>query len=239
MPTTSLSMGSAPTSASHKARISIWARKPPAWRPPPATAAAITTWFRSTICRNTKSGPPRSRPSMVAFPAPNCPSSPGRGPTFSTGAYSNTCATIVSTHGATLRRSTAFRSPPEKQNDFGGTFGGPILHNKLFFFFSYEGLRFRVPFTRTEIVPSTSLRASAIPAVAPMLKAYPLPTKGDLPGVPPRRPSRPSPIPPLWMRRACGWIMPRHRNSPCLPVATMGRRADLSTARMASIPARH
>jgi hypothetical protein len=36
--------------------------------------------------------------------------------------------------------------PAEKQNDFGGTFGGPILHNKLFFFFSYERLRFgRMP----------------------------------------------------------------------------------------------
>jgi hypothetical protein len=74
--------------------------------------------------------------------------------------------------------------PKEKQNDFGGTLGGPILRNKLFFFLSYEGLRLRVPFTRTEIVPSTSLRASAIPAVAPMLKAYPLPTKDDVPGVP-------------------------------------------------------
>ena len=74
--------------------------------------------------------------------------------------------------------------PGEKQNDFGGTLGGPILRNKLFFFFSYEGLRLRVPFTRTEIVPSTSLRASAIPAVAPMLKAYPLPSKDDIAGLP-------------------------------------------------------
>jgi outer membrane receptor protein involved in Fe transport len=74
--------------------------------------------------------------------------------------------------------------PAEKQNDFGGTLGGPLLHNKLFFFFSYEGLRLRVPFTRTELVPSTSLRASAIPAVAPLLNAYPLPNKNDVAGVP-------------------------------------------------------
>lgn len=74
--------------------------------------------------------------------------------------------------------------PAEKQNDFGGSLGGPILRNKLFFFFSYEGLRLRVPFTRTEIVPSTFLRASAIPAVQPLLNAYPLPTQGDVPGVP-------------------------------------------------------
>jgi hypothetical protein len=74
--------------------------------------------------------------------------------------------------------------PAEKQNDFGGTFGGPILRNKLFFFFSYEDLRLRVPFTRTEIVPSASLRASAIPAVAPLLNAYPIPTTDNVPGVP-------------------------------------------------------
>ena len=81
-------------------------------------------------------------------------------------------------------RVNSLPKPAEKQNDFGGTLGGPILRDKLFFFFSYEGLRLRVPFTRTEIVPSTSLRASAIPAVAPLLNAYPLPTKDDVPGVP-------------------------------------------------------
>jgi hypothetical protein len=32
---------------------------------------------------------------------------------------------------------------PEKQNEFGGTLGGPILHDKLFFFGSYDGYRFR------------------------------------------------------------------------------------------------
>jgi hypothetical protein len=30
---------------------------------------------------------------------------------------------------------------PLKQNQFGGNFGGPVLHDKLFFFFSYEGFR--------------------------------------------------------------------------------------------------
>ena len=37
--------------------------------------------------------------------------------------------------------------PPLRQNDFGGTFGGPIVKNKTFFFFSYEGLRLRLPQT--------------------------------------------------------------------------------------------
>ena len=73
--------------------------------------------------------------------------------------------------------------PAEKQNDFGATFGGPLLRNKLFFFFSYEGLRLRVPFTRTEYVPGLDVRTAAIPAVAPLLNAYPLPTGPNYPGL--------------------------------------------------------
>jgi hypothetical protein len=69
--------------------------------------------------------------------------------------------------------------PAEKQNDFGGVFSGPLLHNKLFFLFSYEGLRLRVPFTRTDIVPTMAQRTSAIPAVQPLFNAYPLPTRED------------------------------------------------------------
>jgi len=45
------------------------------------------------------------------------------------------------------------QSPPlpkaeERQNDFGGTLGGPIWKDKTFFFFSYEGLRLRLPMTQ-------------------------------------------------------------------------------------------
>jgi hypothetical protein len=44
----------------------------------------------------------------------------------------------------------------EKQNDFGGVVGGPIIKNKTFFFFSYEGLRVRQPQTvYTELVLHT------------------------------------------------------------------------------------
>ena len=35
--------------------------------------------------------------------------------------------------------------PPVRQNDFGGTLGGPIWKNHTFFFFSYESLRLRLP----------------------------------------------------------------------------------------------
>jgi len=44
----------------------------------------------------------------------------------------------------------------ERQNDFGGTFSGPILKNNTFFFFSYEGLRLRLPLTALTYVPDAS-----------------------------------------------------------------------------------
>src|SRR6267378_7982813 len=64
---------------------------------------------------------------------------------------------------------------PERQNDFGGVFGGPILRDKTFFFFSYEGLRLRQPQAMVIQVPSLAWRASAIPAAAAILNAYPKP----------------------------------------------------------------
>ena len=63
----------------------------------------------------------------------------------------------------------------EKQNDFGGVVGGPILRDKLFFFFSYEGLRLRVPETKINVVPSSYARSQANAVVLPLLQAYPLP----------------------------------------------------------------
>jgi hypothetical protein len=65
----------------------------------------------------------------------------------------------------------------EKQNDFGGVVGGPILRDKLFFFASYEGLRLRVPESKMNVVPTTWARSQANSVVAPLLDAYPLPAK--------------------------------------------------------------
>ncbi len=45
-----------------------------------------------------------------------------------------------------------------KRNQFGGTFGGPVLPNRLFFFFSYEGLRQRALQSRTDTVPTQAQR---------------------------------------------------------------------------------
>ena len=47
-------------------------------------------------------------------------------------------------------------TPDFKQNEFGGTFGGPILHDKTFFFSSYEGRRVRQGITSDPVMVSTS-----------------------------------------------------------------------------------
>jgi hypothetical protein len=65
--------------------------------------------------------------------------------------------------------------PPLRQNDFGGTLGGPIIRNKTFFFFSYEGLRLQQPQTATGEFYTASARAAVAPVYQPWLKALPLP----------------------------------------------------------------
>jgi Carboxypeptidase regulatory-like domain/TonB dependent receptor len=68
--------------------------------------------------------------------------------------------------------------PKERQNDFGGVLGGPIVKNRTFFFFSYEGLRLRLPQVVESLVPDLSARQNASPAAQPFLSAFPLPTPG-------------------------------------------------------------
>src|SRR5215469_1729230 len=65
--------------------------------------------------------------------------------------------------------------PEERQNDFGGVFGGPILRDNTFFFFSYEGLRLRQPATQETVVPDTASRQQSPATMLPYLNAYSLP----------------------------------------------------------------
>jgi Carboxypeptidase regulatory-like domain/TonB dependent receptor/TonB-dependent Receptor Plug Domain len=65
--------------------------------------------------------------------------------------------------------------PPLRQNDFGGTLGGPIRKDKTFFFFSYEGLRLRLPQTASDEFLTASARAAVAPAYQPIVNALPLP----------------------------------------------------------------
>ena len=62
----------------------------------------------------------------------------------------------------------------DRQNDFGGTFGGPIFKDKTFFFFSYEGLRLRQPLTQETVVPDNESRQQAPSTMQPFLNAYPV-----------------------------------------------------------------
>jgi hypothetical protein len=48
------------------------------------------------------------------------------------------------------------------QNVFGGTFGGPIKKDKLFFFFNYEGYRNAINQSVTQTVPTTSFLAGQV-----------------------------------------------------------------------------
>jgi hypothetical protein len=68
----------------------------------------------------------------------------------------------------------------ERQNDFGGTLGGPLIKDRTFFFFSYEGLRLRLPQTTLTTVPDLNSRKDALPSVQPFLNAYPLPNGPDV-----------------------------------------------------------
>ncbi len=83
---------------------------------------------------------------------------------------------------------------PLRQHDFGGVFSGPFYLprfgeggrvvnrvDRTFFFFSYEGLRLRLPQTTARLaVPSLNARAIAPPGVRDVLRAFPIPNGRDL-----------------------------------------------------------
>jgi hypothetical protein len=73
------------------------------------------------------------------------------------------------------------RKPPFRLNQFGGSLGGPIVRDKTFFYFTYEGLRQTLGQPLVGLVPSDSFRAQAAasdPALIPILNAFP---EGQLP----------------------------------------------------------
>jgi Carboxypeptidase regulatory-like domain len=54
--------------------------------------------------------------------------------------------------------SSATQKPHSNLNHFGGSIGGPILHNKLFFFFDSEWVRISLPIFNTVTVPSEAFQ---------------------------------------------------------------------------------
>ncbi|MBA2732689.1 MAG: TonB-dependent receptor [Acidobacteria bacterium] len=71
--------------------------------------------------------------------------------------------------------SRGLRRPAIRQNDFGGVMGGPIIKDRAFFFFSYEGLRLRQPQIAITEVPSINARQTAPLLIKPFLNAFPIP----------------------------------------------------------------
>jgi hypothetical protein len=78
----------------------------------------------------------------------------------------------------------AFDSPslsPFRMNNFGASFGGPAIHNKVFFFTNYEAVRQVYSQQLSGYVPTDAYRAQVAqksPALAPLINAYP---EGNIP----------------------------------------------------------
>ena len=64
--------------------------------------------------------------------------------------------------------------PKERLNDFGGVVGGPVVRDKTFFFFSYEGQRLRQPSSLQTAVPDNQSRLLAPATMRPYLDAFPV-----------------------------------------------------------------
>jgi len=64
-------------------------------------------------------------------------------------------------------------APPFQRSQFGAALGGPLRNNKTFLFGNYEGLRQHLHQTSAAFVPDDASRASAVPAVQPLLSLWP------------------------------------------------------------------
>jgi hypothetical protein len=68
--------------------------------------------------------------------------------------------------------------PPLRQNQFGGTLGGPILRNRSFFFGSFERMRMKRSLTRAFSVPSRAARTGDFAGAPTICDPLTIPTTG-------------------------------------------------------------
>ncbi|NWG12224.1 MAG: TonB-dependent receptor [Acidobacteria bacterium] len=77
------------------------------------------------------------------------------------------------------------KRPIVRFNQFGGSLGGPIVKNRAFFFFTYEGYRQSNQATLSGLVPTPEFKAqaaAALPAYKEALDWWPNPTEAYSPG---------------------------------------------------------
>jgi hypothetical protein len=76
-----------------------------------------------------------------------------------TNSFHGTAYEFLRNDALDARNFFATSNPELRQNQFGGTLGGPIVKDRTFFFGSYEGTRIRRGFTQTALVPDASERS--------------------------------------------------------------------------------
>jgi Carboxypeptidase regulatory-like domain len=69
----------------------------------------------------------------------------------------------------------ALGKPNLRHHDFGGVLGGPLIKDRVYFFLSYEGIRFTAPQVATREVPSMAARQSAPAHMKSFLEVFPTP----------------------------------------------------------------
>ena len=141
-----------------------------------------TAWSQWTLCKSFAFRHPPMRRNLAGRPAGRFPSSRAQVQISFTAHCSTISEMMFLTPMIGLQTSMGLPKPRERQNDFGGTFSGPITRNKTFFFFSYEGLRLRLPRVTLTDVPCDSTcevfgnaRTMAASGMQPFLNAFPLP----------------------------------------------------------------